>query len=390
MAAVPDNTIAPLLRRAEDALRGGDLPTALRLLGEAESAAPANVPVKMQKAVVLRMTGDLQGALTAIQGALALEPYNFMAVLAKGALIERIAGEPAAAETYRNALKIVPSEPPPQLAAALARAREVVARTAAGLESHMRARLDVAGAGLSPAALSRFDEGVRIFAGTAKAYTPEPLLLHYPRLPAIPFYDRELFPWLPTLEAATDTIRGELEAALERQTGFAPYIDYPPDIPVNQWGELNRSPRWNALFLWRDGERQEAACEACPQTAALMETLPLARQPGFAPTVVFSALAAHTHIPPHTGSTNTRLLVHLPLILPGPARFRVGNEVRDWRLGEAWVFDDTLEHEAWNDADALRVILIIDIWNPYLEPGERDLVGAMLAARAGFLTGQEP
>jgi aspartate beta-hydroxylase len=231
---------------------------------------------------------------------------------------------------------------------------------------------------------------VRIFAGTTRAYTPEPLLLHYPRLPAIPFLDRDLFPWLPQLEAATDTIRGELEAALTRQEGFAPYIDYPPDVPVNQWAELNRSPRWNAFFLWRDGERQDAACKACPQTAALMETLPLARQPGFAPTVVFSALAARTHIPPHTGSTNTRLLVHLPLILPGPARFRVGNEVREWRMGEAWVFDDTIEHEAWNDADALRVILIIDIWNPYLEPAERDLVSAMLAARNGFLTGQEP
>src|SRR5262249_27623772 len=155
--------------------------------------------------------------------------------------------------------------------------------------------------------------------------------------PAIPFYDRDLFPWLPQLEAATDTIRGELEGLLARQSGFAPYIDYPPDAPVNQWAELNRSPRWNACFLWKDGERQDEACGACAQTGALMETLPLARQPGFAPTVVFSALAPHTHIPPHTGSTNTRLLAHLPLILPGPARFRVGNETRDWRMGLAWV-----------------------------------------------------
>lgn len=390
MSGAPDDTLSPLLRRAEEALRQRDHVRALQLLGEAEAAAPDQIAVKMQKAVALRVAGDLAGALAAIQAALALDPYNFMALLAKGSLIERLAGEPAAAETYRNALKIAPADPPRALEAPLARAREVVARTASNLESHLRARLDLAHAEVTPAARARFEEGLRIFAGTARPYTPEPLLLHYPRLPAIPFYDRELFPWLPELEAATGIIREELEAALARQTGFAPYIDYPPDAPLNQWAELNGSPRWNAFFLWRDGERQDAACAACPRTSALMDRLPLARQPGFAPTVVFSALAPHTHIPPHTGSTNTRLLVHLPLILPGPARFRVGNETRTWRMGEAWVFDDTIEHEAWNDADALRVILIVDIWNPCLEPGERDLVSAMLAARNGFLTGQEP
>jgi aspartyl/asparaginyl beta-hydroxylase (cupin superfamily) len=99
---------------------------------------------------------------------------------------------------------------------------------------------------------------------------------------------------------------------------------------------------------------------------------------------MFSALDARTHIPPHTGSTNVRLLTHLPLVLPGPARFRVGNEERAWKMGEAWVFDDTIDHEAWNDADDLRVILIIDIWNPFLEPEERALVSQLLAARKAF------
>ena len=114
------------------------------------------------------------------------------------------------------------------------------------------------------------------------------------------------------------------------------------------------------------------------------ERLPLADQPGFAPTAMFSALAPNTRIPAHTGSTNVRLLTHLPLILPGPARFRVGNETRPWKMGEAWVFDDTIEHEAWNDADELRVILIFDVWNPFVEEGERPLVNALLKARSDF------
>jgi phosphoserine phosphatase len=119
---------------------------------------------------------------------------------------------------------------------------------------------------------------------------------------------------------------------------------------------------------------------------ALLDRLPLARQPGFAPTVIFSALEAHTRIPPHTGSTNARLLVHLPLILPGPARFRVGNETRSWRMGEAWAFDDSIDHEAWNDADALRVIMILDIWNPLLTEDEREAVTALMNARNAFFS----
>ena len=107
-------------------------------------------------------------------------------------------------------------------------------------------------------------------------------------------------------------------------------------------------------------------------------------QAGFAPTVIFSQLDARTRIPPHTGSVNHRLLAHLPLILPGPAAFRVGAETRAWEMGRAWVFDDTIEHEAWNDADQPRVIMILDLWNPYLSMAERELVSAMMVASNDF------
>ena len=153
---------------------------------------------------------------------------------------------------------------------------------------------------------------------------------------------------------------------------------------MNQWAELNNTREWSSFWLWRDGERQEEAIARCPRTAALLAELPMADQPGFAPTALFSALAPHTRIPPHTGSTNARLLVHLPLLLPGPARFRVGNEERAWRMGEAWCFDDSIEHEAWNDADQTRVILIFDIWNPLLSEAERALISALMRARTAW------
>jgi aspartyl/asparaginyl beta-hydroxylase (cupin superfamily) len=374
---------------AQAAYQRGDRQGALALLAQAERAAPQDKALKLQRAMISRTLGDFPGALAALDEALNIDPYDYVALLSKAAIVERVSGERAAAAIYRNALIIAPpdEELPAGLRAPTARAREVAARTQAALEDHLKARTDAVKADISGAARRRFDESIGVFAGRTKVYTQEPLLLHYPRLPAIPFYDRSLFPWFEELEAATDTIRGELEGALAAaKDDFAPYIAYPKGTPVNQWGELNHSRRWSSFFLWKDGARQDGACKLCPQTAALLERLPLAYQPGYAPTAMFSALDPHTRIPAHTGSTNVRLLCHLPLILPGPARFRVGAETRAWKMGEAWVFDDTIEHEAWNDADELRVILILDIWNPLLEPEEQELVKALLAARLEFFS----
>ena len=89
---------------------------------------------------------------------------------------------------------------------------------------------------------------------------------------------------------------------------------------------------------------------------------------------MFSILKPRTRIPPHTGTSNTRVTVHLPLIVPPGCRFRVGADTREWREGEAWAFDDTIEHEAWNDSDQPRAILIIDAWNPLLTEAEREVV----------------
>ncbi len=57
-------------------------------------------------------------------------------------------------------------------------------------------------------------------------------------------------------------------------------------------------------------------------------------------------------------------------------------------MNEAWVFDDTIEHEAWNDSDELRIILIFDVWNPFLSEAERELITAMLHAQNEFQSTQ--
>lgn len=382
--------IDALVAEAMVAARRGDASGALALLRKAEAAAPGDPNLKMQQALVYRITGALPQAITALDQALAIDPYNFLALLSKGAVLEKLSGERAAARVYRHAIEIAPPDDklPPHLATPLARARAVVDGVDEELETFLRGQIGPLTAAGGELAMNRLDEAIGVYAGRRKVYQQQPLLLHYPRLPALPFYPRDLFPWLRDLEAGTDAIRDELQAVLaSRMDEFAPYIAFPPNVPVNQWEELNHSERWSSLFLWEDGLRQDAVCDSCPQTAALLESLPMADQEGFAPVAMFSALQPHTRIPAHTGSTNVRLITHLPLILPGPARFRVGNDMREWRMGEAWVFDDTIEHEAWNDADETRVILIFDIWNPYLEPGERELVKVLMEARNQFYAG---
>ncbi len=105
---------------------------------------------------------------------------------------------------------------------------------------------------------------------------------------------------------------------------------------------------------------------------------------------MFSLLKPRTRIPPHTGVSNVRLVAHLPLIIPEGCGFRVGNETRQWVPGTAWVFDDTLEHEAWNDSDQLRAILIFDVWHPHLTAAERALITALSAGLNQFTGGAVP
>lgn len=369
----------------------GDPDGALAFLTRAEAGEPTHSETPLYVALAYRMKGEFTTALAAIDRALAADPYFFLALLSKGSLLERLGKVRAAAEVYRNAIKIAPTleRMPPSQRAAYEHAQKMVADNAAALAAHLRARTANVRARFKDKPLDRFDESLNILAGVQKRYVHDPILLYYPKLPAYTFYDRAYFPWLEKLEAATEMIKSELAVVLrEDWNKFSPYIQLPPEAPVNQWVQLNHSELWSTFFLWKDGARQDENCARCPKTAALLDELPLAHQTGYSPTVVFSVLAPHTRIPPHTGSTNTRLLTHLPLILPPKCGFRVGNDVREWRMGEAWVFDDSVEHEAWNESDETRVIMIFDVWNPLLSEAERDLVTEMMNALNEFKQGE--
>lgn len=362
-----------------------DAAAAISLFERAAKADPKAPAIPLNLAFAQRAAGDSAAELRALDRALALDPYYLPALLAKGAALERQDQMRQAARVYRHALAAAPPEEqlPPELRKHLANARTAVNRNAEDLDRHLKPVLEAVRARWSEGS-ARFENCKEALLGRKKIYPQQPTTLNFPELPAIQFYLESDFAWLKNLEAETDEIATELLHLVNADPGFVPYVRYPPGVPLNQWADLNHSPRWGAYFLWEDGNRQEKHCAECPRTAKIVERMPLATIPGYAPAAFFSVLEPHTRIPPHTGVTNIRLIVHLPLVVPEECYFRVGNETRRVERGRAWIFDDTIEHEAWNDSDKPRIILIFDIWNPLLTPMERELATALLAGLESY------
>ncbi len=383
---------ASLMMAANAALSAKDPARALELLASAAPLEPKSPDVPYNCAVACRQMGDQIGAFKSVESALALEPYHLPATFLKASLLEEFGRKREAATVYRNALTFAPepSRLPPALAQSHARALACVKEDSAELRDRLLEQIGATHAKYGKSETRRFDECLQIFTGDGRPYFPQPTMLLFPAIPPVSFFDRTLFPWLEEFELATPLIQQELREILASPVAdeFSPYITFAPGMPVNQWGELNHSRRWSTYFFWKDASKNHDAYQRAPKTGAAIDRVPLFDAPEFGPAAFFSSLAARSHIPPHVGSSNVRSIVHLPLDLPGAAWFRVGNERRDWKIGEAFVFDDSVEHEAMNEADLTRTILIVDVWNPYLTEPERELVSILLPASRHYKHGQ--
>lgn len=385
MINVPPS-VETLKSAADRFMAAGNPRAAIPQFEQATSLAPARIDLWLGLAACRRAIGDLDGALAALHGALLSDPRCFPALLMQGAVLEAKGESKAAAVVYKNAIDVAPPEehlgPPLRKALEDARARWTA------FADEMAAVLR-AGAHLPEAPQSRTEKRINAFvdvlAGRRKVYASEPIGFHYPGLPAIEFFERDAFPWIETFEARTDAVRRELLSVwAEGSPELVPYIDYPDDMPLDQWAELNHNLDWSAYHLIADGAPVAAHAAVCPETIAAAGLLDQPHIPRRSPSAMFSILKAGAHIPAHNGVANTRLVVHLPLVIPEGCWFRVGGETRHWRVGEAWVFDDTIDHEAWNRSAAPRAILICDTWNPLVPPDERDAIIAVMTAFDAF------
>ena len=371
-----------LIREGAQALGQGRAAEARTCFERLSAVDPANPLVWLLLAIACRQTRDSRAEETALDRLLALDPRSIRGLIMKADCRAHGGAQAEAIGFYRAALGIaetagVAPDDADEVKRAEAALRELEER------AHLKRQTLMSARGLPPESWSpRFARALDIAAGRRRHYVQRPTVFTYPELPNVQYYDPEDFPWVPAIEAATAVVREELQALLSAEglRDFRPYIqakDGAVRLDTNKGLVENKD--WSALFLCENGQADERLIGRCPRTWAALRQAPLVAIPGWGPTVMFSLLKAGARIAPHTGMFNTRLVCHLPLIVPSGCFFRVGNEVREWREGKLFIFDDTIEHEAWNDSKENRVVLIFDIWRPELSEQERRELTALFA-----------
>ena len=376
-----------LVREAVDAFQQGRPDEARRRLDTVTGTGRAGAQIWLLLASVCRAQRDIAAEEAALDKVLDMEPRAVRALIMK-ADCRRAAGDlRVAGALYKKARNIAASEtlPPGQslpadLVAELRRAETAAAELDARYAAHMEARLTAQG--IPPESRSyRFQQSLDILADRKRVFVQEPTGFYYPELPQVQFYDRADFDWAPAVEAATDAIREELLAVMATGIGdFTPYIRPEPNQP--RYHPLFNKTEWSALFFVENGKLSEETVARCPKTWEAVQAAPMPWINGWEPTVMFSLLRAGTLIPAHTGTHNTRLICHLPLIVPPDCGFRVGNQVREWEVGKLIIFDDTVEHEAWNNSSEDRVVLIFGVWRPELSEQEKREISALFSVPA--------
>lgn len=388
---VTDPAAAAANRQGMAALQAGDGTAAAAHFARAIAADPHSGALRRNLASACRAANDAAGERAALEAAIAIDQRDFMAWLRKAELHERLGEQGPALAAWNAAVQLSASlNPlPPPLAPLIQHGRDFISRATADIAAAVDSALAPMLADADPASARR----AAAFAAHAlegrPVYQNQCAGLFYPFLPADEFFDDHHFPWFAEFESQTGVIRTELQALLaDPGDALRPYVRMGEGAPASIWTPLDNRLDWGACFLWEYGVANQPVLDRCPATAAALAAIPGSRIAGRSPSAFFSLLRPHTRIPPHTGVTNTRAIVHLPLIVPPGCGFRVGGDVRPWVEGKAFAFDDTIEHEAWNDSDQLRAVLICDVWNPHLSPIEQAMIAAYFAAAdaTGFST----
>jgi aspartyl/asparaginyl beta-hydroxylase (cupin superfamily) len=376
--------VNPTIAEADRAAAAGDFARAQKLLTEAAAAPDADARLFLKLAAVSKAAGQPGAALTAVERALAQQPLDFVALVLRATLLDAL-GEAEAGEAWSHALA---QRPAGELPAPMLATIETGEKKRDEWLGAREARMKRAMAAAEDRASAEERERIERFRSNAlrrtRPYHSEPTHFHYPGLVEREYHPRRLFSWLERLEAATAQIAAEFRSVMAAERAeLVPYIQYADHRPLDAWRPLNNNRDWTAIHLWQNGRVIDANARHCPATMALLETIDQPSIGGAGPNAMFSLLAPHTAIPPHVGVNNARLVCHLPLVVPPGCWFRVGAETRHWRESEAFVFDDSIEHEALNPTDQLRVVFIFDVWHPGLSAVEREAVAALIEAEAG-------
>jgi aspartyl/asparaginyl beta-hydroxylase (cupin superfamily) len=362
------------------ALTRGDARDARQLFEQIVAAGRASPQLWLLLAQSCDMLDDRPAAHAAAERVLAAEAGNLYALLIQGDLYRRDGDDRAAVGWYSRALRLAAQHK--DLPADLIQKLRNGEREHLAAIERFRAHLErsIAKAGVANIAeIPRFAEALGILSGTQQAYFQEPTSFFYPGLPHRAFYEAQDFPWAGALEAACAEIAEEAAAILASNASVVPYVENDPGRPSRNHDLLGNA-NWSACHIWKNGSLTADVAERCPRTVAALSEVAMPDIRLRSPMALFSILKPGTHIPPHNGMLNTRLIVHLPLIVPPGCRLRVGNETREVEAGKLMIFDDSIQHEAWNDSDSIRTVLLFEIWRLELSAAERTALTAMYEA----------
>lgn len=379
-------------------LASGNAQAAVDVLLPAARAADAPYAITSGLAACQAAAGDRAAAIAGFQRALTQHPDEFSLRLLYAECLEQEGHADAALQQMFRAVHdaqkrgrwLNDGSTPPPLRHRVKRAMD---RIDQGREALFHAVLQPHVEAFGSASMERVAGALGVYLGThapvGRDPRQRPTFLWMPGLSDRPYFPRQQFSWYEGLEAATAGIRTELRAVLARQSGITPFLEISDKDAEDAYLGGDRNARaWDAFFFHRHGQAFADHLAMCPETASALAQVPLTRIAGHAPEVLFSVLAPNTHIKPHHGVTNTRVVTHLPLVIPeGDCKLVVGGEAHAWEEGRCVTFDDTFEHEAWNRTDQLRVVLILDTWNPDLTEPERIALRDLVEKIGEFNTG---
>jgi len=373
------------------AIAGGQLDRAEELLRQALTPVPDDADLRMNLGAVLHAAGKSEAAVLEFETACRLNPGQDAAWLYLGASRLAAGDQLGAVRAFQVALMVnpdleqvarTPQHPAHALAISAVQATQAQYKLLQNeLMLQLRARFGTP-------TMSRVVRCLAIQHGQDSAPWGHPLqqpqMLYVPDVSPRAWFEREEFDWVERVEAATDAVREEVLALREAGQGFTPYVAHGEAAP-EPMTHLAGSYDWHAFHLYASGDRKDENCARCPRTTELVEGLPLVKCQGTSPEAFFSLLKSGAHIMPHFGVANTKVAVHLPLVIPaGDCAIRVGEETRHWTEGRCLIFDDSFEHEAWNRTDELRIVFIFEVWNPDLTPDERTAIELLCAVAADW------
>jgi len=369
-------------QRGIGALQRGDFAAARDAFAQVTASGNASAQAWLFYAQACDGCDDRDNAMAALDRVLAADQTNPFALLMKGDIYARGGNDRASVSFYRMAIRRCAELPqlPGDLPDRLRRAETAVTRAEKRFEAELQHVLADRGIDAVP---PRFAEALAIAAGSQPVYLQQPTSFYFPGLPQQAWYEREMFPWVAELEAAVPQMRSEIEQVLADEQGLEPYVQPESERAYHGHSLLNDA-RWSAFHLWTNGERIEENAGRCPLIMRMLELPPIPRIKGRSPMALISILKPGTHIPPHTGMLNMRLICHVPLVVPNECRLRVGAETRDVVEGKAMIFDDSIEHEAWNNSESVRAVLLFEIWRPEINDDEKVALTAMFEAVTGY------